>query len=161
MVGVLMVALLCALLSTGAGMVLAISHVVTEDLINPCSRKERTPKQQIWLGRIVCLIVTLAAALPALRVEVVIQLFFWCFSLSLPIFICYLIGMFWKVNRTAAWINLITSLAVNFWWTFACPVLVPAKLRPQFLPRVCCDRHPWYCPERDPTRQKRPSAADQ
>jgi len=134
MVGILMVALLCALLSTGAGMVLAIAHVVTEDLINPCSKKERTPKQQVWLGRIVCLIVTLAAALPALKVEVVIQLFFWCFSLSLPIFICYLIGMFWKVNRTAAWINLIASLAVNFWWTFACPSWCPPDFTLSFYP---------------------------
>ncbi len=134
MVGVIMVALLCALLSTGSGMVLAISHVVTEDLINPVSKKKRTPKQQVWLGRLVCLIVTLAAALPALKVEVVIQLFFWCFSLSLPIFICYLIGMLWKVNRTAAWINLIASLAVNFWWTFACPSWCPPNFTLSFYP---------------------------
>ncbi len=134
MIGILMVALLAALLSTGSGMVLAIAHVVCEDLIAPCSKKERTPKQQVWLSRLVCLIVTLMAAIPALKVEVVIQLFFWCFSLSLPIFICYLIGMWWKVNRTAAWINLIASLAVNFWWTFACPSWCPANFTLSFYP---------------------------
>ena len=81
LIGVLMVALLCALLSTGSGLILSTSHV--ESLI--------------------------------------ITLFFWSFSLSMPIFVNYFIGMVWKVNRTAAWINLIASTAVNFWWTFACP----------------------------------------
>jgi len=134
MIGVLMVALLCALLSTGAGLVLSISHVISEDLIKPCSKKKLSPKGQVWQGRIVCLIVTLAAALPALKIEMIIQLFFWCFSLSLPIFICYLIGMLWKVNRTAAWINLIASLAVNFWWTFACPSWCPPNFTLSFYP---------------------------
>ncbi|MDR1205026.1 MAG: hypothetical protein LBL26_06050 [Peptococcaceae bacterium] len=133
-VGFLMVALLCALLSTGSGMVLAIAHVVCDDLITPCSTKKRTPKQQMWLSRVVCLIVTLAAALPSLKVEVFILLFFWCFSLSLPIFICYLIGMLWKVNRTAAWINLVASLAVNCWWTFALPSWCPPNFTLSFYP---------------------------
>jgi len=63
-----------------------------------------------------------------------IALFFWCFSLSLPIFINYLIGMLWKVNRKAAWINLIASTIVNFWWTFACPSWCPPMFRLNFYP---------------------------
>ena len=133
-VGILMVALLCALLSTGAGMVMAISHVVCDDLIDPCRKVPAAPKRKLWTNRIVCVIVTLAAAIPALKVEVVIQLFFWCFSLSLPIFICYLIGMWWKVSRPAAWINLFASLAVNFWWTFACPSWCPPQFSLSFYP---------------------------
>ena len=127
-------ALLCALLSTGAGMVMAISHVVCDDLIDPCRKVPAAPKRKLWTSRIVCVIVTLAAAIPALKVEVVIQLFFWCFSLSLPIFICYLIGMWWKVSRPAAWINLFASLAVNFWWTFACPSWCPPQFSLSFYP---------------------------
>ena len=133
-VGILMVALLCALLSTGAGVVLSMSHVICDDLIKPVSKKELTPNKQKWLNRLVCLIVTLMISIPSLWVEVFMQLFFWCFSLSLPIFICYLIGMLWKVNRKATWINLIASLAVNCWWTFACPSWCPPRFSMSFYP---------------------------
>lgn len=121
LIGVLMVALLCALLSTGSGMILAISHVVTDDIILPLRDKKTSEKQYTLISRIVIVVVTLAATLPALKVTLLISLFFWCFSLSMPIFVNYLIGMCWKINRKAAWINLIVSTLVNFWWTFACP----------------------------------------
>lgn len=134
LVGVLMVALLCALLSTASGMVLAISHVVTEDIIQPLHKEKFSNKKQVWIGRIVVVAVTLAAALPALKVTLIISLFFWCFSLSLPIFINYLIGMGWKINRKAAWINLIASLAVNCWWTFALPSWCPPTFALSFYP---------------------------
>lgn len=134
LIGVLMVALLCALLSTASGMVLSISHVVTEDIIEPLHKEKFSGKKQIWVGRILVVIVTLAAALPALKVSLIMPLFFWCFSLSLPIFINYLIGMVWKVNRKAAWINLIASLAVNCWWTFALPSWCPPTFNFSFYP---------------------------
>jgi len=133
-VGILMVALLCALLSTGAGVILAMSHVISDDLIKPMSKKERTPKKQMWISRGICLIVTLMAAIPSLWVEVFMELFFWCFSLSLPIFVCYLIAMIWKVNRKAAWINLIISMIVNCWWTFATPAWCPPEFGLSFYP---------------------------
>lgn len=134
LIGVLMVSLLCALLSTASGMVLAISHVVTEDIIEPLHKERFSNKKQVWIGRAVVVVVTLAAALPALKVTLILSLFFWCFSLSLPIFINYLIGMFWKINRKAAWISLIASLAVNCWWTFALPAWCPATFTLSFYP---------------------------
>ena len=51
-----------------------------------------------------------------------LPLFFWCFSIGLPLFICYFLGMVWRVNRKAAWVTCLASLGVNFWWTFACPI---------------------------------------
>ncbi len=134
LIGVLMVALLCALLSTASGMVLAIAHVVTDDIIEPLHKEKFSGNKQIWIGRIVVVGVTLAAALPALKVTLIISLFFWCFSLSMPIFVAYFIGMVWKVNRTAAWINLIASLAVNCWWTFALPSWCPEGFTFAFWP---------------------------
>jgi SSS family solute:Na+ symporter len=134
LIGVLMVALLCALLSTASGMVLSIAHVVSEDIIEPLQKVKLSGKKQIWMGRILVLVVTLAAALPALKVSLIMPLFFWCFSLSLPIFINYLIGMVWKINRKAAWINLIASLAVNCWWTFALPAWCPPTFNFSFYP---------------------------
>ena len=134
MVGILMVALLCALLSTGSGVILSTSHVIYDDFIKPVSKKEHTPKQQKIISRIVCIVIALMAAIPSLFVEVFMNLFFFCFSLSLPIFICYLIGMGWKINRKAAWINCIASLAVNCWWTFALPSWCPPQFGLSFYP---------------------------
>jgi len=134
MIGILMVSLLAALLSTGAGLILALSQVISDDLIKPVLNKKQTPKQQMWTGRIVCIIVTFMAAIPSLKVEIFIQLLFWCFTLSMPVFVCYLIGMIWKVNRKAAWINLIASFAVNCWWTFACPSWCPPQFSFSFYP---------------------------
>ena len=42
--------------------------------------------------------------------------------------------MWWKVSRPAAWINLFASLAVNFWWTFACPSWCPPQFSLSFYP---------------------------
>ena len=134
MVGILMVSLLCALLSTGSGVILSTSHVIYDDFIKPVSKKEHTPKQQKIISRVVCVVVALMCAIPSLFVEVFMNLFFWCFSLSLPIFICYLIGMAWKINRKAAWINCIASLAVNCWWTFATPSWCPPQFGLSFYP---------------------------
>lgn len=121
LIGVLMVALLCALLSTASGMILAIGHVLTDDIIGPLANKKPGSKGYVALSRIIIVLITLAATIPAMKVTLLITLFFWCFSLSMPIFVNYLIGMCWKINRKAAWINLIVTTAVNFWWTFACP----------------------------------------
>ena len=134
MVGILMVALLCALLSTGSGVILSTSHVIYDDFVRPVLKKKHTPEQQKMISRVVCVVVTLAAAIPSLFVEIFMNLFFWCFSLSLPIFICYLIGMLWKINRKAAWINCIASLAVNCWWTFATPSWCPPQFSLSFYP---------------------------
>lgn len=121
LIGVLMVALMCALLSTGSGMILAISHVVSDDVIGPLVNKKPGDKGYTAMSRIIIVIVTLAAVIPAMKVDSLMVLFFWCFALSMPIFVNYLIGMVWKINVKVAWINLIISTAVNFWWTFACP----------------------------------------
>lgn len=121
LIGVLMVALMCALLSTGSGMILAISHVVSDDVIGPLVNKKPGDKGYTAMSRIIIVVVTLAAVIPAMKVDSLMVLFFWCFALSMPIFVNYLIGMVWKINVKVAWINLIISTAVNFWWTFACP----------------------------------------
>ena len=121
MIGILMVALLCALLSTGSGMILAISHVVSDDVVGPLVNKKPGDKGYEGMSRIIIVVITLAAVVPAMKVDSLMTLFFWCFALSMPIFVNYLIGMVWKINRKAAWINLFATTAVNFWWTFACP----------------------------------------
>lgn len=134
LIGIVMVALLAALISTGSGMILATAHVVTDDIVKPLSGKKLTDKQNIMLGRVMVIIVTVAATGGALMVTNIMALFFWCFALSMPIFVNYLIGMIWQVNRKAAWINLVASVAVNFWWTFACPSWCPPHFSSPFYP---------------------------
>ncbi len=122
LIGLLMVALLCALLSTGSGLILSVSHVLADDIIGPAINKKPGDKGYVALSRILIVVVTLALLLPAMRMNaLLITLFFWSFSLSMPIMFNYLLGMTWKINRKAAWITLICATAVNFWWTFATP----------------------------------------
>ncbi|SHJ25847.1 sodium:solute symporter family protein [Parasporobacterium paucivorans] len=134
LIGILMCSLLAALLSTSSGMILAIAHVVTDDIIKPIRGDKMSEKNHVRLSRWMVVIVTAAACLPALKVTILMGLFFWCFSLSLPIFINYLIGLLWKINRKAAWINLICSVLVNFWWTFATPSWCPPQFVLSFYP---------------------------
>lgn len=134
LIGVLMVALLAALISTGSGMILAVAHVVTDDIVKPLTGKKYTNKQDMLLSRVMVVIVTALATIGSMFVTNMMALFFWCFALSMPIFVSYLIGMVWKVNRKAAWINIICSTLVNFWWTFACPSWCPSYFTSAFYP---------------------------
>lgn len=122
LIGVIMVALLCATLSTASGLLLSMSHVVTDDIFRPLFGKKVKEKGYYWIGMALVVVCTIAAVIPALKAPVVLPIFFWCFSIGLPLFVCYFLGMVWKVNRKAAWISCLGSLAVNFWWTFAGPV---------------------------------------
>jgi len=121
MIGLLIVSLLAALLSTGSGMLLATSQVIIDDLICPIVNKKPGDKGYLAISRGCIIILLLACLLPAMKVSLLITLFMWCFAISMPIMVNYMFGMCWRINRKAAWITVIVSTAVNFWWTFACP----------------------------------------
>lgn len=122
LIGVVMVSLLCANLSTASALLLSMSHVVTDDIFRPLCGEKISEKGYYRLGVFLVVVCTILAVIPALNAPVVLPLFFWCFSIGLPLFICYFLGMVWRVNRKAAWVTCLASLGVNFWWTFACPI---------------------------------------
>ena len=135
LIGVVMTGLLCTLLSTSSAVTLGIATVVTDDILVPAIGREKiTEKKRVMIGRIIMVAVTLGCVIPGLFVSVAVPLMYWGFSLSIPIVINYLIGLFWKINKKAAWINLIVPLFVNFWWTFACPSWCPSIFSLSFYP---------------------------
>ena len=103
-------------------------------LVPAIGREKITEKKRVLIGRIVMVAVTLGCVIPGLFVSIAVPLMYWGFSLSIPIVINYLIGLFWQINKKAAWINLIVPLLVNFWWTFACPAWCPANFTLSFYP---------------------------
>ncbi|MGN1158531.1 MAG: sodium:solute symporter [Agathobacter sp.] len=119
-IGLLMVALLSATLSTGGGVVLANSNVIANDVIIGCVCPDASPKKKMTINR-VCIIVAAALLLPGALImahEFVFNLFLWVFSFGMPVFVCLLIGYNWKVSRKAAWATIIVTYIIDCIWTF-------------------------------------------
>ena len=119
-IGLLMVALLSATLSTGGGVVLANSNVIANDVIIGCVCPDASPKKKMAINR-VCIIIAAALLLPGALImanEFVFNLFLWVFSFGMPVFVCLLIGYNWKVSRKAAWATIIVTYIIDCIWTF-------------------------------------------
>ncbi len=119
-IGLLMVALLCATLSTGGGVVLANSNVIANDIIIGCTCPNAEPKKKFRINR-VCIVIAAALILPGALImssEFVFNLFLWVFSFGMPVFIVFIIGYNFKVSKLAAWLTIIISYALDCIWTF-------------------------------------------
>jgi SSS family solute:Na+ symporter len=66
--------------------------------------------------------------IPALNPPRLFTIFMWTFSFAIPVFGVYLIGMMWKINKTAAWLTILAGYAADFLWTFAPPSWLPSYL---------------------------------
>lgn len=132
MVGILMISLLSATLSTTSQLILASSHMIVHDIFKKAVNPNMSDKAFLILTRIMIFVCAVLVIIPALKVlnENVMSIFFWTFSFGIPVFGVYLIGMIWKVNRTAAWITMIAGYGANFLWTFAPDLIsLPAKMQ--------------------------------
>ena len=119
-IGLLMVALLSATLSTGGGVVMANSNVIANDIIIGCCMPKADPKKKMLINRL-CVIIAAALLLPGALImahEFVFNLFLWVFSFGMPVFVCLLIGYNWKVSRKAAWCTIIITYIIDCIWTF-------------------------------------------
>ena len=121
MVGILMIALLAATLSTSAQLILASSHMIVHDILKKAVNPKMTDKTFLILTRAMIFVIALVVLVPALRIlsQDIMSIFFWTFSFGIPVFGVYLIGMLWKVNRVAAWATMLAGYAANFLYTFA------------------------------------------
>lgn len=128
MVGLLMIALLAATLSTTAGLILASSHIIVHDIFKRAVFPNMSDSAFLKLTRIMILVCAVLVIIPALELPYIPSIFFWTFSFAIPIFGVYLIGMLWKVNKVAAWTTILAGLAANFIWTFAVPSWWPASI---------------------------------
>lgn len=119
-IGLLMVALLSATLSTGGGVVLANSNVIANDIIIGCTCPNAEPKKKLRINKAM-IIVAAALLLPGALImanEFVFNLFLWVFSFGMPIFIVFIIGYNFKISKVAAWLTIIISYIVDCIWTF-------------------------------------------
>ncbi len=119
-IGLLMVALLAATLSTGGGVVLANSNVLAQDIVIGCCKPNMDEKQKLRTNKL-CVVVAAALLLPGALImanEFVFNLFLWVFSFGMPVFIVFIIGYNFKISKSAAWLTIIISYVINCIWTF-------------------------------------------
>ena len=82
-------------------------------------------KTFLILTRVMIFVCAVLVIIPALKLSLMLPIFFWTFSFAIPVFGVYLIGMLWKVNRVAAWTTILAGYAANFLWTFSSPTWLP------------------------------------
>ena len=128
MVGLLMIALLAATLSTTGGLILAASHIIVHDIFKRAVNPEMSDATFLKLTRIMILVCAVLVVIPALQLPYIFSIFMWTFSFAIPVFGAYLFGMLWKVNKVAAWTTILAGYAANFLWTFAAPTWLPSYL---------------------------------
>ena len=137
MVGILMIALLSATLSTTSQLILASSHMIVHDIFKKAANPRMGDKTFLVLTRVMIFVCAALVIVPALRIgqQTILGIFFWTFSFGIPVFGVYLIGMMWKVSRVAAWITMLAGYGANFLWTFL-PDLIRLPERMQSNPAV-------------------------
>ena len=119
LVGILMISLLSATLSTTAILILAASHITVHDIFKRAVNPKMSDSTFLWLTRGMIFVCAVLVILPALKLPFIFSIFMWTFSFAIPVFGVYLIGMLWKVNKVAAWTTVIAGYVANFLWTFA------------------------------------------
>lgn len=117
-VGLLMVSLLSATLSTGGSIVLGNANVITTDILKGALNPKMSDKRLLVVMKRVIFVAALLCVVPALTVPVVFPVFLWVFSFGIPIFIIYIIGLHFKTCKLAAWITVIAAYVVDLLWTF-------------------------------------------
>jgi SSS family solute:Na+ symporter len=127
-VGLLMISLLAATLSTTGGLILASSHIIVHDIFKRAVNPKMTDKTFLILTRLMIVVCAALVFIPALNPPRLFTIFMWTFSFAIPVFGVYLIGMMWKINKTAAWLTILAGYAADFLWTFAPPSWLPSYL---------------------------------
>ncbi len=128
LVGLLMISLLSATLSTTGILILAASHITVHDIFKRAVNPGMSDSTFLKLTRLMIFVFMILVIIPALRDPQILPLLYWIFSFAIPVFGVYLIGMLWKVNTVAAWITILAGYAAAFLWTFAAPPWLPDYL---------------------------------
>ncbi len=123
-VGLLVISLLAATLSTGGATVMANANVLTNDIIKRCWKPKMTDHQKLRTMKISTLICAALFAFPALSNATIFPVFLWCFTFGIPVFVIYFMGLKFRISKSAAWITTLIAFAINFLWTFATPAFV-------------------------------------
>jgi solute:Na+ symporter, SSS family len=136
MVGILMISLLAATLSTTGGLILGASHIIVHDILKRAVHPNMSDATFLKLTRIMILVCSVLVIIPALQLPYILSVFMWTFSFAIPVFGAYLIGMVWKVNKVAAWTTILAGYGANFLWTFADPHWLPPNMSLNVYPTI-------------------------
>ncbi|MCD7946747.1 MAG: hypothetical protein LUG13_00400 [Oscillospiraceae bacterium] len=119
--GLLMISLLAACLSTGGSILMGNGMVIASDVIKRPWKPDMSDKAFMILLRVCIVVMAVVLLIGALNMAVVFPVFLWCFSFGIPVFVVYLCGMIWKASKSAAWITVVVTYIVNIYWTFWTP----------------------------------------
>ncbi len=121
LVGILMISLLSATLSTAGSLVIGFGNLLAHEIVKGALVPKMSQKTELKVTKVCILICAVVCLIPALSLPVIMPVFMWCFMLSIPIFFVYITGMYIARNKLWTWVTLILGYAVAFWWTFAPP----------------------------------------
>lgn len=117
----LMVSLLTSVLSTGSAIIMGNATVLVNDIFKKACFPKMSDETRLKLMRPTILLCGLLAVVPAFFAPILFPVFLWAFSFGIPLFMIMLFGLVWKTSKSAAWITVVVTYIVNFWWTFATP----------------------------------------
>jgi len=117
-VGMMMIALLCATLSTGGSFAIANATILTNDIFKGSLKPDMSEKTRLVVFRVSVVIIVALFAFPAFLNAILFPVFLWCFAWLIPPFFIWVTSMKMRVNVKAAWITAIAGYAVACIWTF-------------------------------------------
>lgn len=120
-VGLLMISLLAATLSTGGSIILGNANVLATDIVKRAWKPDMTDHHHLIWMRVMIIVQAAICGIAAMKMDVLFMLFLWCFTFGMPVFVVYFLGMIWKASKPAAWITIVGSYAVGIIWTFWTP----------------------------------------
>lgn len=138
MIGVLMICLLSATLSTGSAVILGNASVIVNDILKNAMMPNMSDETRYRLMRPMIVICAILAFIPALTVPIVFPVFLWCFSFGIPIFMMFLLGMVWKTSTMGAYITILVTYLINFIWTFWTPAWATGPWALNMYPVTVC-----------------------
>lgn len=114
LLGIVLVLVLAASVSTLSGITLTSCSTVTIDLIAE-NKKAMDKKKTLLLTRLLCLVfIILSFILAAFKTPILMLMSFSWGSISGSFLAPYLLGLWWKkMNKTGAWCGMITGLSVS------------------------------------------------
>ncbi len=107
---------LAAALSTADGLLLMMASSAAHDIYYRNLNPRASPREQLWLGRLMMLVIAVLAALTAVqRLGIIVQLVAWAFSLAAAtLFPALVLGIFWKrANSRGAVAGMLSGLGVT------------------------------------------------
>ncbi len=134
----LMVSLLTSVLSTGSAIIMGNATVLVNDILKNAVKPNMSDATRMKLMRPMILLCGLLAAVPALFAPILFPVFLWAFSFRIPLFMIFLFGLVWKTSKPAAWITVVVTYIVNFWWTFATPAWAQGPWALNMYPVTVC-----------------------